>query len=126
MRQIKFRAWDKERKILADVIGIDFPIQMIMYNHPTKTHGIDGEAVIIRQDFINIVFMQWTGLHDKNNREIYEGDILEDIFVFPITVDEKHGYRFMFGSDQICKANAIEGEVVGNIYENPELIKEGL
>lgn len=66
--------------------------------------------------------MQFTGLRDKNGREVYEGDILKSHgLVLPIYIDDFHGLRFMWGKDQLCKAWA-EGEVIGNIHENPELL----
>jgi len=66
---------------------------------------------------------QFTGLHDKNGREIYEGDILDcDGLALQIMVDEYHGYRFMWGLDTLTKANAMYGKVIGNIHEHSELL----
>jgi len=70
--------------------------------------------------------MQFTGLRDKTGKEIYEGDILKTswLVVGPVTADWTHGLRFLVFNDQLVKADEVYGEVLGNIYENPELIKE--
>lgn len=74
---------------------------------------------------------QFTGLHDKNGKEIYEGDLLRsaetgNIFTVEwversaaFKIREHHnGKRWMFGYDASRKF-----DVIGNIYENPELLK---
>jgi len=108
MRIIKFRAWDENAN------------KMIPWDEITKA---DGNHFLTLSNLLNgfikfIKPMQYTGLKDKNGVEIYEGDIIEWLdHSFPITVDEFHGYRFMFGEDILTKAYAIYGEVIGNIHE---------
>lgn len=76
---------------------------------------------------------QFTGLHDKNGKEIYEGDIVrvEKIDFAYIYYDEdrmawgiKPINEFYFDSPLLSENADLELEVIGNIYDNPELLKE--
>lgn len=125
MREIKFRIWDTENNEMLKVQELDF--------EPT----FYGGRIAIRPDQYNdyfdtedMILMQYTGLHDKNGKEIYEGDILKGTFygfpmpeydyVFQIYWDEKEkGFMASYFEPSEC-------EVIGNIYDNPELLeKEG-
>lgn len=82
-----------------------------------------------------LIFQQFTGLHDKNGKEIYEGDIVkfpkqwwhsdrheaDKMFVEEITWGDDYGswWRFSGGDWSVEKEDV---EVIGNIYENPELL----
>jgi len=124
MREIKFRAWDKKKKeywtdIVCEMADND------LYEDETETET--GElsmwtvAFMMRKgDDSRFSFEQYTGLKDKNrdNAEVYQGDIYKWCgLTFPITIDDYHGYRFMFGEDQLCRAFIENGEYVGNIHE---------
>ena len=110
-REIKFRAWDKFRRIMC--------------NH----EDINIWDRFMKDDMSNQYspLMQFTGLHDKNGKEIYEGDVLKDydigktyqIFWFDKGWYLKDGTGYYFGT-----YFADQKIVVGNIYENPELLKE--
>ncbi len=133
MREIKFRAWNKELRRMVNKLNLNFE----------------------KDD--NHVLMQYTGLKDKNGKEIYEGDLVKlmewksnpDIYkVHPITykIDwDECGARFhMYSPDELWgklpngkERETDEGieifrdfsseeqiiEIIGNIYENPELLK---
>ena len=111
MREIKFRIWDIKSKRWAKMFNIDL---------------LDIPKFDIAE--IN----QYTGLKDKNNKEIYEGDILSDgNDEKPYKVIFKNGsFRAEFEGDfeeysfDLSDVVLQGCEVVGNIYENPELIKE--
>ncbi len=86
--------------------------------------------------FKNAILMQSTGLYDKNGKEIFEGDILgvdtdEEIVNLNIYWDSKHAL-FMFESKkynekdllaELVEDNTYPFEIIGNIYENPELLE---
>lgn len=121
-REIKFRAWlNRRKKMIYDVQKGSGEISIEMWKF--------GE---ILEKF---PVMQYTGLKDKNGKEIYEGDILlgrfildevEDHIFLSLTEDEKETQSIVFVVDDIFYpyTNQIpeDLEVIGNIYENPELL----
>nr|DAN54521.1 MAG TPA: YopX protein [Caudoviricetes sp.] len=122
----KFRAWIKEEKCFADYIeSIRFYI-----NEIDLCWGGICESDCF--DFKGIIFTQSTGLFDKNNKEIFEGDIVL-VLDSPYTVfydNEKGSYRLKPHDDRWnvdYMSNFSHGgnfEIIGNIYENPELLED--
>lgn len=122
MREIKFRAWDKDRKSMqtSRMYAVHFNGFLDMSK---------GRNSWRQDDFI---LMQYTGLKDKKGREIYEGDILEAGEGDPLVVrfDElaagfslaKKGWMF----DHFFKeaVDSKDCEVIGNIYENKNLLED--
>ena len=114
MREIKFRAWEKNLKQIIPVHNIDFEARMINTGGPWRHFG-------------EIELMQYTGLHDKNGREIYEGDILYDSgeYYSPVIWSKEYAGWFIQtydGPEPLYE----QGNVIicGNIHDNPELLKE--
>jgi hypothetical protein len=128
MREIKFRAWVKEKKAIFEVILIDYVSKKVTYIVERTGHLLN-----IRHDkFNDVELMQYTGLKDKDNKEIYEGDILFESFgeKYYKVIFENGGFRAEFEGDfdeysfDLIDVVAQGCEIVGNIYENSELIKE--
>ena len=120
MREIKFRAWHKEKKIIGEVLGIDILHKEIYFSN-------ENVNCYEYAEFKNIELMEYTGLKDMREKEIYEGDILFESFgeeYFKV-VFEDGSFRVETEEYSLpLKEYAHICEVVGNIYENPELIKE--
>ena len=109
-REIKFKVWDKNKSQMSEPFELNNELDCYM-------GWLDGCEL-----------MQYTGLKDKNGVEIYEGDIVED---------SSSRYKIIYHTDGFYLHNIYEPEnillqlrhcyllntVIGNIYENPELIK---
>lgn len=132
IREIKFRAWHKATELMDEVVTIDLYDEEIgvLYANPI-TQGED----IQRFDFDEIELMESTGLKDKNGIEIYEGDIVCDQYANNYTPIFRNGTYMAYNVDYLhltkqepsTQFNVVwkNGcEVIGNIYENPELLKE--
>ena len=128
MREIKFRALVKDRKAIFEVVLINYVTKKVTYLLERVGHLLS----IRDAKFNDVELMQYTGLKDKNNKEIYEGDILFESFGerYYKVVFENGGFRAEFEGDfdeysfDLIDVVAQGCEIVGNIYENSELIKE--
>jgi hypothetical protein len=132
MREVEFRAWHKKDRKMYPVVGLAME---------------DGGEVVLLSVFNkraynqipeNLELMQYTGLKDKNGKKIYEGDVITR-FLFGELVETAevywqqescsyhlrnpgtHGWGNELG---FVRSPGVDCEVIGNIYENPELLKE--
>ena len=114
-REIKFRAWQKWHEYMFTPDYIDF---------------INGNIIIGEHDgdsrYEDIPLMQYTGLKDKNGKEIYEGDILKASNSIIKIVFKGRGYEGIYLNKEemselpIQNNNYLYWQIIGNIYENPE------
>jgi len=129
MREITFRAWNPTAKRMDSVITLDWYTNRGCTNLKpshvfTERKNREVDAGIAR----DWVLMQYTGLRDKNGKEIFEGDIVR-IEAFSDTP-----HRIVFDRGAFCVvgktgmdadikyAEDDRGEIIGNVYENPELL----
>lgn len=137
MNEVKFRAWDIKRKIYGTVYELSFPVgendekfpdghkgRVSLYNPKNEADcGFWGSWIE------NVELEQYTGLKDCNNYEIFEGDILGDpnveddgvVIIGLVYKDEESG-RYYAGD--YCGEEFIQFLVIGNHYENSELLEE--
>jgi len=122
MREIKFRAWSHRAKQLKQVERIFFNENTIQISH-----GFTGDD--ISEWFLDhCELMQYTGLKDRNGKEIYEGDVVKFSWLRSEIIDQIEYVKLNFASGfQLKKIGsytppACEWTIIGNIYQNPELI----
>jgi len=125
MREIKFRAWDKNSMMFFDLMWGNSGrgqgwIGMLPLGEELQRGLYDNR---IQVDPYDCDIMQYTGLKDKNGTEIYEGDILQRNDN-SITVVEFENGMFTTAYDSLKFELYDNGSVViGNIYQNPELLE---
>lgn len=127
----KFRAWDKEFKEMVQVDAIVLDDQVIKVTYKNGN--------VVKEDIKYYDLMQSTGLLDKNGKEIFEGDIItdgEDVLDIKrhptlgfYTVDNGRETFVSDGVDveyfeEYAEEFSETIEIIGNIYENPELLEE--
>jgi len=141
MRQIKFRAWVEEIKYM------NYTFDAIAWSGLkwSKEYPMLCDFSYDEDEFQNAILMQYTGLKDKNGKEIYEGDILSFIEVDEDSafgreekllgkiewINDCAQFRCVYPSGLRRELYTIVGadyiydvQVIGNIYENPELLQD--
>ena len=139
MRTLKFRAWDKEYKSfkffsLSDMEKMTHQsTEYFLIGASSRKESTHWEEIPYTSS-LDVELMQFTGLHDKNGTPIFEGDIVNEFRIsrsYPngrdckhvikweedMTLDDSYGMRVV----GFCLYGGVL-EVIGNIYENPELL----
>lgn len=134
----RYRAWMKSLKWMCDVTNISFDSKFVDICQQGDTERYTEMSV----EFDEITLMQSTGLFDKNGKEIFDGDIVRTTR-FLGRADEIGGF-YEYEKDYVGVVKVLEGswvidtgivavrlwseidesEVLGNIYENPELLED--
>ena len=139
MREIKFRIWDGEQKKMIlpnDVWAGDWWPMLDLHGLIEVYNDMTGEISCGSPPGLQfypgkLILMQYTGLHDKNGKEIYEGDVVDDM--------DKARWEVIWCEGCLCFELYFEPEnihaqfsqhddidslkVIGNIHEDPELLK---
>lgn len=120
-REFEFRAWLTKYNKMVKIYSWNIWQEYFMCSEYDSEFYLDETPI-----------MQYTGLKDKNNKEIYDGDILSDGNVKNLykVIFENGSFRTEYNGDfeeysfDLIDVVAQGCEVVGNIYENPELMED--
>ena len=123
MREIKFRAWDKERGKMCFTNNGGINSYHIAW-FPSQTTNVP--ALYRDSNLVDeCVIMQYTGLKDKNGKEIFDGDIVDINGCKNRVVEWDEDWCGFYLSRELNPVGYFlseEYEIIGNIYENPELL----
>jgi hypothetical protein len=134
MREIKFRAWVPEEHKAYTGWGMFYDVEQAYDTLGDMGDGKGGRREYDWQSFYDVLgeanegklfLMQYTGLKDKNGKEIYEGDILRapHCTTGPVEwIDHAFWIRQGDTSHDLLWPNVERAEILGNIYEIPELL----
>lgn len=145
MREIKFRAWDKKTKKMRAVNSIVFHYEEECFDFDNSRLPkvvnlwgkdiIEDKAIVLHREIKDVELMQYTGLKDKNGKEIYEGDVVKKVDTNGLgwhrernckVSFDKEGYWLLtteYGDGYwIGEVDIEQLEVIGNIFDNPELL----
>ena len=124
----KYRVWDSVKKKFVEHFFITDNGLICNMEKPTSEHKL-----IIPVEKSELILMQSTGLVDKEGTEVFEGDILhhqiQTEYTFIVKYDKDKGRWYGYGLSRTYRIDITKEflpyyKVIGNIYENPELLEE--
>ncbi|BAV78982.1 YopX protein [Streptococcus sp. NPS 308] len=124
----RFRVWDNEKKKFVEHFFITDNGLICNMEKPRSDHKL-----LIPVEKSELILMQSTGLFDKNGKEVFVGDIVKCTrgCLHEVYLEKEYGGTFIGGMPAIYLKGLREGyawteheEIIGNIYENPELLEE--
>lgn len=131
MREIKFRAWHINKHIMASVSQLHWNGSVhVSYKHGEEKSGYFFGGNYVGDDWgkDDCVIMQFTGRRDDSGIDIYDGDIVSDINLNTYVVqwnDDTNKWQISNGEDfNDGDRYGSTYYIIGNIYENPDLIKK--
>ena len=143
-REIKFRAWDRKEKRMIYFKewreGDDYYVISLLIDNTgwsvwkIKEYSQDLKERELLVNHKTGILLQYTGLHDKNGKEIYEGDIISVVGDKFVVLWVGCGFQFIdiwtnaksIKSEEILEFynKGVSIEVIGNIFENPNLLEK--
>lgn len=124
---IRFRAWHNTWEEMCEVKRIRFDDEGNI-----TTVLVKGEAFGSNAHLEEIELMQSTGLHDKNGKEVFVGDIIKCTRGCPheVYLEKEYGGKYIGGMPAVYLKGLLEGyawtgdeKIIGNVYQNPELLE---
>jgi len=125
MREIKFRAWDRVNKLFY-FWGFNVDDSGAFWTGPPTIIGNSNHK--------NLIHEQYIGLHDRYKKRVFHNDIFEDVQGNKYRVDMSLIYKTLLINGDVgyevkyllsTVPGILEGEIIGNINENPELLEGG-
>ena len=129
----RYRAWDVlSEKMIDEILMISFVRKEIIGKFSDGSTSVPLKFEDERNGE-DVILMQSTGLKDKNDKEVFVGDIIKCTrgCLHEIYIEKEYGGTYIGGMPAIYLKDLREGyawteheEIIGNIYENPELLEE--
>lgn len=125
----RYRAWIKSLKWMCDITNISFDSKFVDICQQGDTERYTEMSV----EFDEITLMQSTGLFDRNGKEVFIGDIVKCTrgCLHEVYIEKEYGGTYFGGMPAVYLKGLREGyawteheEIIGNIYETPELLEE--
>ena len=133
----RYRVWISEADTMVnDLKGIDFENETVVLKKVCWEDDLSVDEEVFEVEIGNAIIMQSTGILDKNNKEIFEGDVVRQVRTQPTTENEiiigvvtmlEGAWLIMNDNEQLASylwSETNENEIIGNIYENKDILED--